>query len=59
MGITSFFSNAARLMRTISKPDWKTFWLSAKICFFGIAILGAIGFLIRVISVVLQGIPVS
>jgi protein translocase SEC61 complex gamma subunit len=55
MGILSFFNSSARLMRTISKPDWKTFRLSAKICFFGVGILGAIGYLIRVISVVLQG----
>ena len=51
----SFFSSMVRLLRTISKPDWKTFWLSAKICFFGTIVLGGIGYLIRIISVVLQG----
>ncbi|MBS7630074.1 preprotein translocase subunit SecE [Candidatus Bathyarchaeota archaeon] len=45
----------ARLLKTISKPDWKTFWLSAKICFFGTVILGGVGYLIRIVSVVLQG----
>jgi len=56
MGLSSFFRSAARLLRTISKPDWKTFWLSIKICFFGVALLGGIGYLIRLVSVTLQGI---
>lgn len=54
MGLTGFFRSAARLLRTISKPDWKTFWLSVKICFFGVALLGSIGYLIRLVSVTLQ-----
>jgi protein translocase SEC61 complex gamma subunit len=56
MRLTGFFRSAARLLRTISKPDRKTFWLSVKICFFGVAILGAIGYLIRLVSVTIQGI---
>ncbi|MFB0558672.1 MAG: protein translocase SEC61 complex subunit gamma [Candidatus Bathyarchaeia archaeon] len=54
MGLGSFFQSAARLLRTLSKPDWKTYSLSIKIVFVGIAILGAIGFLIRLISVTIQ-----
>jgi len=54
MGLKSFFHSAARLLRTLSKPDWKTFSLSVKICFIGVAILGGIGFLIRLISVTLS-----
>lgn len=54
MGIGSFFQSASRLFRTLSKPDWKTYSLSIKIVFVGVFILGAIGFLIKLISSTLQ-----
>ena len=54
MGLMGFFRSAARLLRTISKPDWRTFWLSVKICFFGVALLGGIGYLIRLLAVTLS-----
>jgi protein translocase SEC61 complex gamma subunit len=57
MGLGSFFQSAARLFRTISRPDRKTYWLSVKIVFVGVGILGAIGYLIRIISATIQGIP--
>jgi protein translocase SEC61 complex gamma subunit len=55
MGLRSFFQSASRLLRTISRPDWKTYSLSFKIVFIGVALLGSIGFLIRLISVTIQG----
>ncbi len=55
MGIGSFYQSAARLMRTITRPDWKTYSLSVKIVFVGVAILGGIGFVIRLISATIQG----
>ena len=55
MGIKDFLQSANRLMRTLNKPDRKTYWMSIKIVFAGIGLLGAIGFLIRLISVTLQG----
>lgn len=55
MGLGSFFQSAARLMRTISRPDWKTYSLSFKIVFIGVGLLGAIGFMIRLISATIQG----
>jgi protein translocase SEC61 complex gamma subunit len=55
MGLNDFFRNADRLMRTLSRPDWETYWMSIKIVFAGIGLLGAIGFLVRLISVTLQG----
>jgi protein translocase SEC61 complex gamma subunit len=50
MGLGTFFQNASRLIRTLTRPDWKTFWLSIKIVFVGVAILGGIGFIIRIIA---------
>jgi protein translocase SEC61 complex gamma subunit len=55
MGLNEFFQSAERLLRTLSRPDWKTYWMSIKIVFAGIGVLGVIGYLIRVISVTLQG----
>ena len=55
MGLGSFFQSAARLLRTISRPDWKTYSLSIKIVFVGVGVLGAIGFMIRLISATIQG----
>jgi protein translocase SEC61 complex gamma subunit len=55
MGLGSFFQSASRLLRTITRPDWKTYSLSAKIVFIGVGVLGAIGFLIRLLSATIQG----
>ena len=55
MGLGSFFQSATRLLRTISRPDWKTYSLSFKIVFIGVGVLGAIGFMIRLISATIQG----
>ena len=57
MGLGSFFQSASRLLRTLSRPDWKTYFLSVRIVFIGVAILGAFGFLIRLISATIQGVP--
>ncbi len=50
MGLGSFFQSASRLIRTLSRPDWKTYWLSIKIVFVGVAIIGAIGFFVKLIA---------
>ena len=47
MGLGSFFQSASRLLRTLARPDWKTYWLSIKIVFVGVAIIGAIGFFVK------------
>jgi len=54
MGISDFIESAKRLLVTINKPDWKTFSLSLKIVLLGIGVLGAIGYIIRLVAVVLQ-----
>ena len=55
MGLNDFLQSVDRLLRTLSKPDWKTYFLSVKIVFAGVGILGAIGFLIKLISISLAG----
>ncbi|MGD0802526.1 MAG: protein translocase SEC61 complex subunit gamma [Candidatus Bathyarchaeia archaeon] len=54
MGIREFIDSAKRLLVTINRPDWKTFSQSMKIVLLGIVILGAIGYIIRLVAVVLQ-----
>jgi protein translocase SEC61 complex gamma subunit len=54
MGLNDFFQSADRLLRTLSRPNWKTYWLSIKIVFAGIGLMGAIGFVIRLLAAVLQ-----
>ena len=51
MGLKEFTQSASRLLRTLTRPDWNTYWQSVKIVFLGIAVLGGIGYLIRVLSV--------
>lgn len=55
MGIRSFFASASRLLKSASKPQWKTLWSSIKVCILGVAVLGGIGFLVRMISATIQG----
>ena len=50
MGLGSFFQSASRLLRTLSRPDWKTYWMSIKIVFVGVAIIGAIGYIVKFIA---------
>ena len=54
MGITDFIESAKRLLVTINKPDWKTFTLSLKIVLLGVGLLGAVGYIIRLVAVVVQ-----
>jgi protein translocase SEC61 complex gamma subunit len=55
MVFDEFFQSADRLMKTLNRPDWKTYWLTFKIVFAGIGIVGGIGFIIKLIAVTLQG----
>ena len=54
MGINDFIESAKRLLQTLNRPDWKTFSLSLKIVLVGVGILGAVGYIIRLIAVVVQ-----
>ena len=54
MGVGDFIDSAKRLLVTLNRPDWKTYSLSLKIVLLGVGILGAIGYIIRLVAVVLQ-----
>lgn len=54
MGIRSFFSSAAKLLKLAKKPGREELWLSIKICFLGIIVIGVVGFIIKFVSAALQ-----
>jgi protein translocase SEC61 complex gamma subunit len=50
LGIRSFASSCLRLLRLATKPSASEYWLSIKISFLGVSIVGAIGFVIKIIA---------
>lgn len=54
MGLRSFLSACARTLKLSVKPGKSELWLSIKICFLGIGAIGLIGFVIKLVSSVLQ-----
>lgn len=54
MGVRSFFDSAAKLLKLAKKPDRDELWLSIKICFLGVAAIGIIGYIIKIMSAALQ-----
>jgi protein translocase SEC61 complex gamma subunit len=57
--IRSFLSSARRLLRLATKPGRSELWLSIKICFLGTALIGVIGFIIKLIATTIMGRPPS
>jgi protein translocase SEC61 complex gamma subunit len=54
MTLRSFLSQCARTLKLAVKPGRSELWLSIKICFIGICAIGLIGFVIKLLSSVLQ-----
>jgi protein translocase SEC61 complex gamma subunit len=54
MGLRSFLDGCARSLKLSVKPGRTELWLSIKICFLGIGVIGVVGFVIKLISSVLQ-----
>jgi protein translocase SEC61 complex gamma subunit len=55
MGVRSFLQSALRLLKLAVKPGRSELWLSIKICFLGILVLGAVGFVIKLVAGILSG----
>lgn len=58
MGLRSFIRSSLRLLRLARKPSRDEIWLSIKICFLGILIVGAIGFIIYFLAGILRPLGV-
>jgi protein translocase SEC61 complex gamma subunit len=54
LGLRSFFSSAAKMLKLAKKPGRDELWLSVKICVLGIVVIGVVGFIIKFISAALQ-----
>ncbi|RLI37788.1 protein translocase SEC61 complex subunit gamma [Candidatus Bathyarchaeota archaeon] len=53
MGMRSFLRSCMRLLQLSKKPGKSELWLSIKICFLGITLIGLIGFIIKILSTLL------
>jgi len=54
----NFIHQCVRMLKIATKPNKSELWLSIKICFLGILAVGAIGYVIQLISSLIQG-PLS
>lgn len=50
MGLRSFLSQCIRTLKLAVKPRRSELWLSIKICFLGIGVIGLIGFIIAMLT---------
>ena len=58
--LRSFLTQAARTLKLAIKPGRSELWLSIKICILGIGVVGIVGFVIKLMSLVLQpGTPTT
>ena len=54
MGLRDFLTQCARTLKLAIKPGRSELWLSIKICMLGISAIGAIGFVVKLLSSLLQ-----
>ena len=54
MGLRSFLTEAGRTLRLAVKPGRSELWLSIKICLLGIGAVGVVGFVIKLLSSVIN-----
>lgn len=50
MGLTSFIRASVRLFKLARKPSRDEIWLSIKLCFLGVTIVGLIGFIVYMLA---------
>jgi protein translocase SEC61 complex gamma subunit len=55
MGLRSFLQSSSRLLKLAVKPGRSELWLSIKICFLGILVLGTVGFIIKLVAGIMSG----
>jgi protein translocase SEC61 complex gamma subunit len=54
MGLRDFLTQCARTLKLAIKPGRSELWLSIKICMLGIGAIGIIGFIVKLLSSLLQ-----
>jgi protein translocase SEC61 complex gamma subunit len=59
MGVRDFLESSRRLLRVTSRPSRTEVWLLVKISFLGVTIVGAIGFMIRILFLFVGLLPTT
>lgn len=54
MGLRDFIAQCGRTLKLANKPGRTELWLSIKICLLGIGAIGLIGFVVKLLSSVIQ-----
>ncbi len=54
MRLKSWFSSSYRMLRSATKPGKTEFMLLLRVCLLGVAVIGALGFLIRFVSAMIS-----
>ncbi|MEM2136518.1 MAG: protein translocase SEC61 complex subunit gamma [Candidatus Methanomethylicia archaeon] len=55
--MSSFKESVKRILRLSRKPSREEFWLTLRICLLGLFLIGGYGFIVQLISLVLQSLP--
>jgi protein translocase SEC61 complex gamma subunit len=55
----NFLTSARRLLHVTTRPSWPEISLMIKICFLGIAIVGGLGYVVRILFLVVGLLPQS
>jgi len=53
--VRSFVSSARKLLHLATKPGRSELWLSIKLCILGMALIGIVGFIIKLIGTTFTG----
>jgi protein translocase SEC61 complex gamma subunit len=53
----NFLSSARRLLHVTTRPTWEELSLMVKICFLGIAIVGGLGYVVRMLFLFVGLLP--
>ena len=56
MGIMDFIRSVSMLLKIASKPTWEEYSISLRITLLGIAIIGAIAFVVKFLVLAIQGL---
>jgi len=59
MGVRDFLESSRRLLHVTSRPSRTEVWLLVKISFLGVTIVGAIGFMIRILFLFVGLLPTT
>ena len=57
MAARNFLSSARRLLHVTTRPSWIEISLMVKICFLGIAIVGGLGYVVRILFLFVGLLP--